>query len=351
MQTIDQSQIHDEISEYFLSRSIRFQRILLPKEKKWKYLREHCLELTDHAHFCRWELTSLPPQFACLKQLTALNLYGNFFKVFPRVITRLPALGILDLSYNQLTRVSKRVTRLTSLRILKLVNNDFSHIPSGIVRMTQIVELVLDCNHIKKIPETIGNMKELVVLRLENNQITHLPNSIGKLHSLAYLSVGNNLLTRLPDVFNQLTNLCHLNLSSNNLTSIHEISFCTKINLLTVDHNALTSLPEPISDFRLKVLSAEHNFLSTLPLALNQQTNLEDLLVGNNCLSHLPVLPLRLHSLNIESNHFRQFPTFPRFTFRVRMFVKDNSIAYFPKKTPHIEVYGKENQKKLKKLA
>lgn len=66
---------------------------------------------------CSNKLTDLPPELARLEKLRVVRLKYNSFVRVPEVLTRLPALEVLELSGNQLSSWEDKVlAALKSLR-------------------------------------------------------------------------------------------------------------------------------------------------------------------------------------------------------------------------------------------
>jgi len=116
-----------------------------------------------------------------------------------------------------------------------------------------------------------------------------------------------NLLTELPNYLHELKLLRLLDCTKNELTQIPKLPESLKILHLGYNHLvALPRLPENI-----EIITCNNNELTELPLQLQELVSLETLIVDNNPLTSLPVLPKNLKRLNCENNNLTVLPALP----------------------------------------
>ena len=194
-----------------------------------------------------------------LKHATRLQISENLSE-FPNEIYELAeTLEILDLSDNQLSELPEDFACLRQLKVLFLQNNHFSGTPVVLAdcqnlelvdfRHNQIVEipehslppsvrsLVLTKNKITKLPGSMRELKNLQKLMLADNQLTHLPDSLQQSRALQQISLSANQLASLPDFLFQLPKLAWLAFSGN--------PFCAAPVEIDLEHSGLLSGLKP----------------------------------------------------------------------------------------------------------
>ncbi len=99
---------------------------------------------------------------------------------------------------------------------LDLSNQNLTKVSQSIFDKTNLIELDLSNNNLTgAIPGEIRFLQNLKVLDLSNNQMTGVPAEIGQLENLEVLDLSNNNLTGLPYELGNLQNLKTLNISGN----------------------------------------------------------------------------------------------------------------------------------------
>lgn len=114
-----------------------------------------------------------------------------------------------------------------NINILDLSHNNITKLTHELDRLTEVVTLDLSTNGITNLNKFLNNAKKLVHLNLANNRIqtlslTHLPTSVSS------LDLTNNLLQDVPSNLEHLTGLEHLELEGNPLN-------CSCENIMTRD--------------------------------------------------------------------------------------------------------------------
>jgi hypothetical protein len=134
----------------------------------------------------------------------------------PETFTRLTKLNQLDLSKNNLTRLSPILFQLPDLYLLTLSDNKISEIGDDVGKLTSLLYLYLgNNNEIRQIPSSIGNLRDLRGLYLPNNQVPTLPTTLTKLTNLTYLNLENNNFTEIPEWLVRLPMLNQLRMDGN----------------------------------------------------------------------------------------------------------------------------------------
>jgi hypothetical protein len=128
------------------------------------------------ARLGRNKFTSIPAEFADLKGLVYLELWGNQLSgVIPRELSNLSHLQQLNLSFNQFT----------------------GNIPPELGNLVFLHELNLSHNQLSgSIPAVLGELKSLNQLDLSFNQLSgSIPSELGQLANLYWLDLSYNQLT------------------------------------------------------------------------------------------------------------------------------------------------------------
>nr|WP_230968240.1 COR domain-containing protein [Nostoc sp. WHI] len=161
------------------------------------------------------QLSSLPPEFSQLSNLTTLYLDNNQLSSLPPEISQLSNLTELYLDNNQLSSLPPEISQLSNLTTLYLHNNQLSSLPPEISQLSNLTELYLHNNQLSSLPPEISQLSNLTTLSLFNNQLSSLPPEISQLSNLTTLYLHNNQLSSLPPEFSQLSNLTTLYLHKN----------------------------------------------------------------------------------------------------------------------------------------
>ncbi len=144
-------------------------------------------------------ITDVPQEFAQLKSLRRLFLYGNGLSAAAvGGISRLYMLEVLDLSANNITGLPASFSNLKNLKYLGLDNEweegcpvgDAMGFPNVLCSLTNLEVLSMQGQSIDSVPASIGNLKKLRMLDLYGNQFLYLPESIGNLTELTSLNIG-----------------------------------------------------------------------------------------------------------------------------------------------------------------
>ncbi|KAI3728285.1 hypothetical protein L6452_16919 [Arctium lappa] len=147
----------------------------------------------------------LPISLFHLPHLEKVDLSSNEFDGVLPVTINLPALQVLDISYNTF------IGSIPALQVLDISYNTFTgSIPAG---------LCVNSTRIRQIPEFLSRLPRLRELSLKDNMfisITGIGNSSSR---LVRLDVSSNRLSgNVPDFFHSFPNLSYFSAHSNNLS-------------------------------------------------------------------------------------------------------------------------------------
>jgi Leucine-rich repeat (LRR) protein len=188
----------------------------------------------------------------------------------------------------------------------------------------------------------LGYYPALNTLSCFNNQLTTL--DVSSCPSLGYLNCSNNQLTSITGYGAYLWTLYA---DHNQLSSLSVPNYC---GLLDISHNQFTALPTMNTNVQ-RVVSAHHNQistftwgggnqLSTLDLSHNQLTSTPDLSVaalrslnlGNNPLTALTTVPLRLEELWVDSTLITCLPYLKRHL--EELYAQGTALTCIPNQPP-----------------
>ncbi|KAJ2553277.1 cysteinyl-tRNA synthetase, partial [Coemansia sp. RSA 1933] len=301
---------------------------------------------------------NFPADFVQLcDSLRELRLATCQFSRFPNSIQYFPHLSFLDLSGNDITRMTHAplsklkqlctlmlrnnrlvdlpdsLAELPLLRVLNVSNNDLPLFPPVIARIASLEELDISFNRIPEIPDAISSLAELVRLNVMGNSLTrNLPRGLCKLSKLEELDVRQNRLqdlgvtSELPGLkllyternivtraHMDFTCAASVSLKHNKLTQCHITNPAHTLVFLDLSHNQLTELP---ADIFINLPMLEHlildsNHIVSLPSSIGNLNYLEHLSCTNNILSLIPIELTRLKNLNILDLHNNNLKLLP----------------------------------------
>jgi len=173
-------------------------------------------------------------------QLTELDLSNNRLNSVPAIVSSLPGLHLLDLSFNQIKNIScVDFSNLTQLRTLQIIRNDISLIENFAFKdLKNLVTLTIGSNRLLLNGYFKKDLHKLESLDMANNKLDSVHSGdFESLKSLRNLSLSDNQILFIePGSFNGLTNLIFLNLQSNKLSqsSLKDSVFSSLPNLKTL---------------------------------------------------------------------------------------------------------------------
>lgn len=256
------------------------------------------------------KLQSLPDDLRLLPALVVLDVHDNLLSKLPGAIGELVNLQKLNISHNKLKSLPPELAQLQHLKSLLTQHNQLEEIPEALGQLAALEELDLSNNNLQNISGCLGGLTHLGRLNLSNNKLKALPAEISSLKSLRLLDCTSNLLEDVPTSLAGMDSLEQLYLKQNKLTYLPEFPNCKRLKELHVGNNQIRTLgPQHLSHLRgLSILELRDNKLKILPDEIALLEGLERLDLTNNDLGSLPSslanLP-NLKSLQLEGNPLR----------------------------------------------
>lgn len=137
------------------------------------------------------QLSSLPDDFAKLKNLEILFISNNLFTEVPKVLAGCPQLSMIGFRNNQIQTLAENVLPL-STRWLILTDNELELLPESMGDLTLLQKCMLSGNKLTSLPKTLTKCRNLELLRIAVNNLDALPSSILALPKLSWLAYSGN---------------------------------------------------------------------------------------------------------------------------------------------------------------
>ncbi|SJL22228.1 leucine-rich repeat domain-containing protein [Porphyromonas gingivalis] len=232
-----------------------------------------------------------------LTSLTELYLWGNQISKLEG-LDHLTSLTGLNLSGNQISKL-EGLDHLTSLTWLDLSDNQIAKL-EGLERLTSLTTLSLSRNQIAKL-EGLNALTSLTELDLSGNQIAKLE-GLNALTSLTELDLSGNQIAKLEGL-NALTSLTELDLSGNQIAKLEGLASLTSLTRLNLMGNQIAKLEGLASLTSLRRLNLSGNQLIKLE-GLASLTSLAELYLSKNQINNLEGLKdlTQLQDLNVSGN-------------------------------------------------
>lgn len=246
------------------------------------------------------KLQSLPDDLRLLPALVVLDVHDNLLSKLPSAIGELLNLQKLNVSHNKLKSLPPELAQLRHLKSLLIQHNQLEEMPDALGQLAELEELDLSNNSLRNISGCLGGLTHLGQLNLSNNKLKTLPAEISSLKSLRQLDCTSNLLEDVPTSLAGMDSLEQLYLKQNKLTFLPELPNCKRLKELHVGNNQISTLgPQHLSHLRgLSILDLRDNKLKSLPDEIALLEGLERLDVTNNDLGSLPSSLANLQNLN-----------------------------------------------------
>ena len=132
-----------------------------------------------------------------VKDQNIIKLGKNFFQ-------NLYNLTLLDLSNNNISKISKKILQFPNMKQIILNNNLISVIPFYLSELNYLEEIQLENNLVQLIPINIQNFPCLKILNITSNKLSQIPVELGLTKNLEILLFDKNEFTEIP------TSLCYL---------------------------------------------------------------------------------------------------------------------------------------------
>ncbi len=144
------------------------------------------------------QLSSLPQEFAQLKQLRIAFFNNNQFEEFPEVLAACPNLSMISFKENRLKTISESAL-FPTIRWLILTNNQLTTLPKSIGNLNRLQKCMLAGNQLESLPDELANCQNLELLRLAANQLQSLPAWLFTLPRLTWLAYAGNPCAQATD--------------------------------------------------------------------------------------------------------------------------------------------------------
>ncbi|MFC0875762.1 AAA family ATPase [Saccharicrinis sp. FJH2] len=181
-------------------------------------------------------IASLPNYFIKLKNLEYLNLSGNKFVSFPKVIGDLENLIEVDFNFNLINEINN-IGLSTSIQKISMEGNSIDKFPNNIQELKNLRSINLSNNKLTEFPIELCKLNSITSIDLSDNNIGYLPSDIKNLTNLVSLNLNNTNLNKFTKELKELPNLQELHISGNNfklppnynpLTPLNTIDFFLK---------------------------------------------------------------------------------------------------------------------------
>lgn len=176
-----------------------------------------------------------------------------------------------------------KLSSLQRLSALDLERNNFETFPDGLERISKLENLNISECGMKDLSGSVGKLTNLTSLWLYENEITKIPTNLGSLENLELLDLRGNKLgeNNLAPIF-ELKKLKFLSLASNNLRLIsNKLDELTELETLLIGDNPLEDFPDISNLKNLKQLSLYDTKLKYVPESLLFLPNLRTLDIWN----------------------------------------------------------------------
>jgi protein scribble len=282
------------------------------------------------------QLHELPKGFYKLTQLRKLDISDNEIEKISSEIGNFINLVEFDCNRNDIQELPDSIKYCRNLQVLDISNNPLQSLPSGLTQLKALTELTLNDLSLPYLPEDIGNLANLRSLQGRDNLLKTIPDSLCSMQKLESLDLGSNEIEEIPSLIGKLSNLKVLWLDLNQLKSIPtEIGTLKKLQYLELSENMLETLPEDISGCvsltdinlaqnsieylpstigqlaNLSILKLEQNQLVVLTSNIGNCAQLSELVLTENLLSEIPnsIGNLKyLTNLNVDRNRLTKLP-------------------------------------------
>ena len=223
---------------------------------KYAPYRKQSLEITGFQAKLFPDIFSYPP----FTQITNLNLQMGLSEL-PESIYHLHALKNLNLSNNNLERLSDKLRQLSQLQNVNLSHNRLNQLPENIYQLSKLQNLDVSFNAITEIPNNLDRLQNLTNLNLSHNNVSNVPQCFSQCRALTHLDLSSNKFSTLPESLTQISQLKELNLCENNIASLPDVSQWKEIHRLDLRNNKFTEWSKDLEILSERaVVLLDHNF-------------------------------------------------------------------------------------------
>jgi Leucine-rich repeat (LRR) protein len=177
---------------------------------KNKSIKKYPLELADlpnlkHVSLRFNNLKQIPIVFKELKQLETLVLSNNRFLASTKweYLTQMQALKFLDLSYSlqNLSTLPKEIGCLRNLRELNISGNKLKELPTSLKNLTQLEKLHCELNDFESFPMILVELPQLKELQISAKSLEGLPKDVLKLQHIETLKFTAKSTSKTAYIF------------------------------------------------------------------------------------------------------------------------------------------------------
>ncbi|RZC43108.1 LRR 8 domain containing protein [Asbolus verrucosus] len=270
----------------------------------------------EHINLSHNALSSLhPATFRPLLSLYDLDVSYNYLVEFVPNLPR--GIEYVHMSHNKISAIPTPPSPdldLPSLRMLDISYNEIHRIsPNSLRSLSQLRRLYFGKNALQKLDEdALAGLSRLEVINLEGNKIVQIHRkALREMMELKELNLRDNRLDIIfPEILNETPLLKKLDISNNKLVELlpGTLDKTKELQIIDASDNFLVQLPPNLFGMKnLKVLDLANNRLKDLhPETLNSLTSLRELRLANNYIQELKEGAFdnlqHLRSLCLDSN-------------------------------------------------
>lgn len=237
-------------------------------------------------------------QLKNLPNLEHLTLKRIKISKLPKDLFKLEGLKtlILEKLSPKFSEIPDDIAQLVNLEVLNFGDHPLSTFPKALTTLSKLRVLEGSSYYIKNLPGGFEQLQNLEVLKLEDSSFKEMPEALPSLHKLKALSLSIKYgdIKPFPDhAFEQMKDLEYLDLSGCGINTLSEsITKLSKLKYLDLRKNYFVSIP-----FELLNMDIEQLYVS----------NKDDYLTMAKNLEYLPQIQKAKNAQNIEFAEARNF--------------------------------------------
>ncbi|KAF7699510.1 Adenylate cyclase [Cucumispora dikerogammari] len=237
-------------------------------------------------------------------EVTSITANNNRITQIPN-ITEYVNLKRLALNNNEISKIDASISYLKHISWLDLTRNKLKDLPSEMETLN-LLGFGLSENKFKEIPSCVLKMSRLQKFGFFSNYLLKVPVELFNLKDLTKLDLSSNQLTEIPIEILNLKKLTWLNLSNNKLKKIPDFSCLEELEELGLGNNCLTELPF-LTNKNLKILPVYRNNLKEINVHLE---NIKKLDFSENVIETPRIYAPNCTYLNLRNNKIKDFQIF-----------------------------------------